>query len=96
MLTRLPADHRLSGQDALKLLEANWGEAEIVTLTPSEHWKALRAAHGQGVAGGAVYDALIAACAVKGRVRTLLTWNLRHFERFGGPGLDVATPRALG
>ena len=94
VLTRLPAGHRLSAQDALTLLETNWGEAEIVTLAPSEHWKALRAARDQSVAGGAVYDALIAACAVKGRVRTLLTWNLAHFERFAGPGLEVAAPRA--
>jgi predicted nucleic acid-binding protein len=29
-----------------------------------------------------VYDALIAACAVKARVKALVTWDLGSFERF--------------
>src|SRR3989304_3100937 len=35
-----------------------------------------------GVSGGQVYDAVIAACARKARAQTLLTWNLDHFHRF--------------
>jgi len=37
----------------------------------------------QGVAGGTIYDALIARCAMKAKVDAVYTWNARHFERFG-------------
>jgi len=32
-----------------------------------------------GIVGGAVYDALLAACALKAKAETLLSWNLRHY-----------------
>lgn len=82
MLTRLPPPHRLSGHDALALLEANWGRVDVVTLTAPEYWRLLRECRDDGVSGGQVYDAVIAACARKARVQTLLTWNLDHFGRF--------------
>jgi predicted nucleic acid-binding protein len=31
--------------------------------------------------GGAIYDALIARCALNVGTDVLLTWNLRHFAR---------------
>jgi predicted nucleic acid-binding protein len=36
-----------------------------------------------GITGGAIYDAMIAQCAVKAEAEILLTWNLRDFTRFG-------------
>jgi predicted nucleic acid-binding protein len=36
-----------------------------------------------GVAGGAIYDALLAGCALKAKADTLYTWNLRHYGQFG-------------
>jgi predicted nucleic acid-binding protein len=44
-----------------------------------------------GIAGGAVYDALIARCALKAKAQTLYTWNVRHFQRLGAD-LHVHTP----
>jgi len=82
VLTRLPLPHRLSIQDALVLLESNWGGAGVVALTPSEYWKLLRDCRDTGIGGGQVYDAVIMACARKARVERLLTWNLEHFTRF--------------
>jgi predicted nucleic acid-binding protein len=82
VLTRLPPPHRLSGRDALALLDANWGETETVSLTAAEYWRLLRECPGAGTTGGQTYDAVIAACARKARAQRLLTLNLEHFARF--------------
>jgi predicted nucleic acid-binding protein len=92
VLTRLPPPYRLGHDEAFGLLEANWGATSAVALTGAETWRVLREARAAGVGGGLVYDALVAACARKARAATLLTWNVRHLERFGGSGLAVVAP----
>jgi predicted nucleic acid-binding protein len=82
VLTRLPPPHRLSGHDAWTLLESNWAETEAITLAASEYWRLLRGCRDEGVSGGQVFDAVIAACARKARAEMLLTWNVAHFARF--------------
>jgi predicted nucleic acid-binding protein len=82
VLTRLPEPHRLRPDDALALIEANWGETRLVALAGSDYRATLRRCRVVGIGGGAVYDALIAACARKARVATLVTWDLESFERF--------------
>jgi predicted nucleic acid-binding protein len=82
VLTRLPEPHRLRPEDALALIEANWGKTRLVALEAPDYRAALRRCRDVGIGGGAVYDALIAACALKARVRTLVTWDLDGFERF--------------
>jgi predicted nucleic acid-binding protein len=82
VLTRLPEPHRLRPGDALALIEANWGETRLVALAGSDYRATLRRCRDVGIGGGAVYDALIAACARKARVSTLVTWDLEGFERF--------------
>ena len=37
----------------------------------------------QGIVGGAVYDGLVAACALKAGADRLYTWNVRHFDQLG-------------
>lgn len=92
VLTRLPEPHRLRPDDALALIEANWGKTRLVTLEGSDYRASLRRCRDVGIGGGAVYDALIAACAVKARVKTLVTWNLGSFERFVEDEPDVRAP----
>ena len=82
MLTRLPEPHRLRPEDAFDLIEANWSKARLVALVAAEYWQVLRRCREAAIAGGAVYDALIAACARKARVKTVLTWDTAAFERF--------------
>lgn len=94
VLTRLPEPHRLRPDDALELIEANWGKTRLVTLEAPDYRAALRRCRDVGIGGGAVYDALIAACALKARVRTLVTWDLEGFERFLGDEPVVRTPGA--
>ena len=46
-----------------------------------------------GIAGGTVYDVLLAHCALKANAATLLTWNVKHFRQFDlGPIKRVQTP----
>lgn len=92
VLTRLPAPFRLSPADGLGLLRANFGRAKAVALGTSDYWSLLDRAPGESIAGGRTYDALIAACARKGKAAELLTLNFRHFEQFAGAGLRVVDP----
>lgn len=91
VLTRLPPPHRLGPSDAHQLLDSNWGRSESVSLTAQEYWRFLARCRDDGIGGGMTYDALIAACARKGRVELLLTWNIEHFKRFRA-GFDVCAP----
>ena len=94
VLTRLPEPHRLRPDDALAVLEANWGQSRLVALTPPDYRSTLRRCRDAGIGGGAVYDALIASCARKGRVTTLVTWDVGAFERFLDDEPAVRTPEA--
>lgn len=94
VLTRLPEPHRLRPDDAMELIEANWGETRLIALTASDYRSTLRRCRDVGIGGGAVYDALIAACARKARVETLVTWDLEGFERFLEDEPAVRTPGA--
>ena len=82
VLTRLPEPHRLSPEDALALIETNWGETRLVALTAADYRVTLRRCRDVSIGGGAVYEALIAACARKARVSTLVTWDVADFKRF--------------
>ncbi len=93
VLTRLPEPHRLSPEDALALIEANWGETRLVALTATDYRVALRRCRDVSIGGGAVYDALIAACARKARVSTLVTWDVADFKRFLDDETMVTAPQ---
>jgi predicted nucleic acid-binding protein len=94
VLTRLPEPHRLRPEDAFALIEENWGESRLVTLAAADYRETLRRCRDVGIGGGAVYDALIAACARKARVETLVTWDLEGFERFLEDEPAVQSPGA--
>ena len=86
-VTRLPGKHRLSGEQAVLFLEAIEERLMIVSLGSDEYLSAIRRAAGEGIVGGALYDYLLAACAVKAGAEVLYTWNLQDFRRLGA---DVA------
>jgi toxin FitB len=93
VLTRLPEPHRLRPADALDLIEANWSRARLVALGGADYRRTLRRCRDLSIAGGAVYDALIAECARKAGVSTILTWDPGGFERFLEDEPAVKTPR---
>ena len=54
-----------------------------VALTSGEYYSAVKVAAANGVVGGAIYDALLASCALKAKADVIYTWNLKHFQQLG-------------
>jgi predicted nucleic acid-binding protein len=43
----------------------------------------LEASSAVAIAGGAIYDAVLAHCAFKAKARAIYTWNTNDFTRLG-------------
>jgi toxin FitB len=74
VLTRLPGDARLTPRDATNLITNRFGE--VVSLDPVEQRQLVLGLALAGIAGGAVYDAVIAITA-RTNGATLLTRDRR-------------------
>jgi predicted nucleic acid-binding protein len=93
VLTRLPPPYRVATADALFLLESNFmGERRLVSLSERAYESLLRESAGRGIAGGRVYDAVVAECAVQAGVDALLTLNERHFQDLARDRLKLVVP----
>ena len=96
VLTRFPPPYRIPPAEALFLLEANFmGDRRLISLSEGTYRSLLRESAGFGIAGGKIYDAIIAKCAVQAGVDALLTLNERHFKDLlqDRPELVVPAPR---
>lgn len=93
VLTRLPKPLRLAPKTAVDLLRRTLeGKAEMVQTEATKGLAFLDDLREREVAGGAVYDALIATSAAEAGATTLLTLNRKHFERIAPEGITVAVP----
>jgi predicted nucleic acid-binding protein len=93
VLTRLPPPHRVSSADALLLVEANFvTDRRLASLDAAAYLSILRGAPARGVAGGRIYDAIIAQCAIESRASCLLTFNARHFLPLAATDLEIFVP----
>jgi predicted nucleic acid-binding protein len=81
--TRFPGAGRLSGSQVLLFIESIRQRLSVVSLTTEEYDAALEKAANLNIAGGAIYDLLLAQTALKCNARQLLTWNIKHFTLFG-------------
>lgn len=94
VLTTLPVKPRISPRTALRLSEENGvrprpdGLAEVVALSVDDYLAAIGEAAELSLAGGILYDKLIAKVAEKAEVDTLLTLNAKHFRRAWPSGAD--------
>ncbi|HUU13824.1 MAG TPA: PIN domain-containing protein [Terriglobia bacterium] len=82
-LTALPGKHRVAPEQAMLFLQTMRERLTLVTLSEDDYYDAIDAASARAIAGGAIYDALLARCAVKIKAETLYTWNVRDFKRLG-------------
>ena len=82
-LTRYPGKQRLSAEQALLSLSVFENRLTIVALEAREYLVAIRRFAAIGITGGTMYDALIAACALRAEVDVLYTWNVGHFMLLG-------------
>jgi predicted nucleic acid-binding protein len=84
VLTRLPPPHCVSPETTFTLLESNFiKSATVVALNAKSYASLLLRAPKNGIAGGRTYDAVIGACAERGQVSTVLTFNAGDFTPLG-------------
>ena len=82
-LTRMPGKRRISGEQAMLFIGNIRERLSIVALNGEEYAHALQASAARGIVGGAIYDALLAHCALKSKAQTIYTWNVRHYAQCG-------------
>jgi predicted nucleic acid-binding protein len=82
-VTRLPGELRASPEQAMLFLADMAERLTIVPLDSAEYFGAIQQAALNGIVGGTIYDALLAACAIKAKAETIYTDNKRHFRMFG-------------
>jgi predicted nucleic acid-binding protein len=82
-LTGRTGRERVSGDEAMLFLADVRERLTIVSLDDQEYFKALKASSGLGIAGGAIYDALLGYCAIKAKAQAIYTWNAKDFTRLG-------------
>jgi predicted nucleic acid-binding protein len=82
-LTRMPGKERRSPQEAMLLIDTLRSELKVFALTADEYLRCLDANAKLGVAGGAIYDAVLGQTALKSGAQYIYTWNLRHYSRLG-------------
>jgi len=82
-LTRMPGKHRISGDQAMLFLGSIRERLSIIALDGDEYADALAGSAALGIVGGAIYDALLAHCAIKANAETIYSWNGRHYAHCG-------------
>jgi predicted nucleic acid-binding protein len=82
-LTRMPGKRRISGEQAMLFIGNIRERLSIIALNSEEYADALAASAAWGIVGGAIYDAMLAHCAVKSQAQAIYTWNTRHYALCG-------------
>jgi predicted nucleic acid-binding protein len=82
-LTRMPGKHRISPDQAMLFIGSLRERLSIISLDSDEYFEALASSAAMGIAGGAIYDALLARCAIKVQAETIYSWNARHYQQCG-------------
>jgi predicted nucleic acid-binding protein len=82
-LTRMPGRHRISGEQAMLFVGSLRERLAVVALDGEEYARSLASSAALGIVGGAIYDALLASCAVKAQAEVIYTWNARHYAQCG-------------
>ncbi len=80
-LTRLPGSQRMSCEEALLFLEDVRKRLTVVPLDVEDYIKTISSLAAAGISGGAIYDALLARCAIKSGAEILYTWDVADFRR---------------
>lgn len=93
VLTALPHRPRITPAAGLELIRTNLRRFRIVPLGTRDYQRVVRALAQADLAGGIVYDALIAWAAAKVRAERIVTLNPRDFDRLGPPfDVPVSAP----
>ncbi len=82
-LARLPHPNKATPAQALECVENIVTRLRCMSLAGEEFLSGLQEAARRHIAGGSLYDLLIARCALKAGVDEIFTWNIRHHQLFG-------------
>ena len=82
-LTRMPPIDRMTADQVMLHVQDIASRLEIIALDALEYVQTMSDLAAAGIAGGAVYDGLIAQCALKAKADVIYTFNQRHFRRLG-------------
>jgi predicted nucleic acid-binding protein len=91
-LTRMPRNFRASPERARLFIADLCDKLQAIALTGAEYAELIDECAATSVAGGRVYDALHARCAMKASADVLFTWNVMHFLQFREIAGRVKTP----
>lgn len=92
ILTRLPAQHRLSHADAFHILRSSFATARVVGPKTRDAWSLLRRWSVAPIGGSDVYDAQIVEIAKDAGVKTLLSFRRAELERLAIAGIEIVEP----
>ena len=93
VLTSLPLRPMIRPEQAMLFLANLRDRLTIVTLDESAYFETLEAAASLRVKGGQIYDALLLRCARQADAGTIITWNVKHFQRIAPDIADrITTP----
>jgi predicted nucleic acid-binding protein len=87
VLTRLPPPHRIAADVAADYLEMVFGKHPMAGLSAVEQRALVATCAERGIAGGAVYDALIGAICVDAKL-SLVTLDTRARATYAMIGVD--------
>jgi predicted nucleic acid-binding protein len=89
VLSTLPLSPRIGPGLARQLVRENvLSMAQVITLSARDYGAVIDEVADLGLAGGVVYDALIARAAAKAKADRLLTLNPKHFFRVWPAGAE--------
>ena len=80
-VTGMPGKRRVSGDEALLFLGDIRERLTLVALDAQEYFQVAEASAASGLAGGAVYDAILGHCAFKAKAESIYTWTTKDFLR---------------
>ena len=84
VVTRLPGRDRISSDQVLLLVQNIRDRLAIISLSSDDYFAVLERTAELRIFGGTVYDILLAHSALKASAQILYTWNVKHFQQFGG------------
>ena len=92
VLTRLPAQHRLTHADAFHLLRSSFSSARIAAARTRDTWSVLRRWSVAGIGGSDALDATVVEIAREAGAKTLLTFRRVELERLAIAGIEIVEP----
>jgi predicted nucleic acid-binding protein len=92
ILTRLPAQHRLTHADAFHLLRSSFSAARIAGPKTRDAWSWLRRWSVAPIGGSDVYDAQVVEIARDAGAKSILTFRRGELEHLAISGIEIVEP----